>query len=67
MDKSSKSPEKKPPQPVLVIATFLAGVAMGPVAWWQGDPLILALPALIPFVHHLVRENASDNRPENDQ
>ncbi len=46
--------DKHDPKPTalngyLVIATFLAGVALGPVAWWQNDPLILGVAGLIPF------------------
>ncbi len=39
-----------------VMVVFLAGVALGPIAWWQDNMLILALlalPALIPFFIHL--------------
>ena len=45
------SPNPKPASQhwYLVAATFLAGLALGPVAWWQNDPLILAVAGLIPF------------------
>ncbi len=33
----------------VMVGTFLAGVALGPVAWWQNDPLILGVAGLIPF------------------
>ena len=53
MPKLDASMKSCPMNKYLMAATFLAGVTLGPVAWWQDDPLILALAALIPFVHHL--------------
>lgn len=38
---------------VLIVLTFLSGIALAHMAWWQNDPYIIALPALIPFFYHL--------------
>ena len=42
--------ERKRVSGPLLAGSALAAVALIPVAWWQGDPLITALPALVPFI-----------------
>lgn len=37
----------------MIVLTFLTGVALAPIAWWQDDAMIVALAALVPFVIHL--------------
>lgn len=53
MPSSGKRGLKPRANVALIVVTFFTGVALAPIAWWQKDPLIVALAALIPFALHL--------------